>query len=332
LDQLLSRQETAGIAYEVIIVDNNSTDDTQLLVHARMAGEPRLKYVFEPRQGVSCGRNAGIRSARAPLIAFTDDDNIPSVGWIAKAKAVLDAHPEAAGAGGLILPLWPVHVPAWIDRRHWSPLAILDYGNQEFWTDVQNPRCLLTANLVIRKAVLEALGGFSPDYARCQDHELLVRLWRHGWKLLYSPDLVVHARVPPERLTKRYHRTWHLRHGFYVAQMQLEEIIDRDGRLMQQPQPSVRILGTPRFVYRNMLRALGTCIKAAVTADSSVAREQAYRVQYFIAYICHTATIQRRRVRATADKVARPSESSLESVSGKAADSARRQYVSAERK
>lgn len=309
LDQLLSKQETSGLAYEVILVDNNSTDDTRLLVQAWMAGEPRLKYVFEPRQGVSCGRNAGIRSARAPLIAFTDDDNVPSVDWIATAKAILDAHPEAAGAGGPIRPLWPVHVPAWIDRRHWSPLAILDYGNLEFSTDVRNPRCLLTANLVMRKAVLETLGGFSPDYVRCQDHELLVRVWRHGLNVLYSPDLVVHARVPPERLTKRYHRTWHLRHGFYVSQMKLEEIIDRDGRLMPQPQPSVRILGTPRFVYRNMLRALGACIKAAVTGERSVAREQAYRVQYFLAYICHTAMIQRRRVRATADTLARPSES-----------------------
>lgn len=327
LDQLLSRQESASIAYEVIIVDNNSTDETRRFVHERMAGDPRLKYVFEPRQGVSYGRNAGTRSARAPLIAFTDDDNLPSVGWIATAKALLDAHPEAAGAGGPVLPHWPVRVPAWIDRRHWSPLAILDYGAREFWTDAQNPRCLLTANLVMRKEVLDAFGGFSPDFLRCQDHELLVRLWRSGWKVLYSPKLVVHATVPSERLAKRYHRRWHLRHGFYVAQMQLEEIIDRDGRLMEQPRPAVRILGTPRFVYRDMLRAFGRYIKAAATANSSVAREQAHRLQYFVAYICRTAMMQRRPIPGTADTLERRSPPSLGPVSGQKGDPARRQHA-----
>jgi glycosyltransferase involved in cell wall biosynthesis len=320
LDQLLNSQEAVGIDYEVIIVDNNSTDDTRLIVQRRMAAEPRLNYVFEARQGVSYGRNAGIRVARAPVIAFTDDDNAPSVDWIANAKAVLDAHPEAAGAGGPVLPVWPMHVPAWIDRKHWSPLAILDFGKRPFWIDAQNPRCLLTANLVVRKTVLEAFGGFSPDYARCQDHELLVRLWRRGWKLLYSPELIVYATVPAERLTTRYHRWWHLRHGFYLAQMQFEESIDYEGHLLQAPRPAVRVLGTPRFVYKNMLYAVRQWIKSAF-ADRSVAREQAYHVLYLLAYIGHSAILQRPRVVTTAEQLA-PSEPVLESVSGQGPDSA----------
>ena len=78
LESLFS-QQTDGVSWEAVVVDNNSTDDTAAVVES-FTGRPgpRLSYVFEPRQGLSFGRNAGIYRAAAPLIAFTDDDVRPA--------------------------------------------------------------------------------------------------------------------------------------------------------------------------------------------------------------------------------------------------------------
>jgi glucosyl-dolichyl phosphate glucuronosyltransferase len=131
LNSLLAQQVPASLDYEIIVVDNNSTDSTAAVVESYCRREPaRVRYVFEPRQGVSYGRNAGIRASRAPIVAFTDDDNEVDPHWVATVKATFDSHSETVAIGGRILPQWPRTVlPRWLDRRHWAPLAILDYGD-----------------------------------------------------------------------------------------------------------------------------------------------------------------------------------------------------------
>jgi len=91
LESLLS-QESDGVAWEAVVVDNNSTDDTRGVVESfgdRFGG--RLRYVFEPRQGLSFGRNAGIGRAVAPLVAFTDDDVQPAADWLYRIKRCFDS-------------------------------------------------------------------------------------------------------------------------------------------------------------------------------------------------------------------------------------------------
>jgi glycosyltransferase involved in cell wall biosynthesis len=283
----LVRQEVPqGLAYEVIVVDNNSSDGTKELVERLARAYPGIfHYVFEPRQGVSYGRNAGIRASRAPTIAFTDDDNEAEPGWVATIKSALDHHPEVAAVGGRILPRWPAAIPPWLDERHWSPLAILDYGDRPFYTSRQDPRCLLTANLAVRRSVIETIGLFSPDFPRCQDHELLLRLWRAGQWALYLPELQVHTSIAPERLTRRYHRCWHALHGRYSAAMRLQEVISADGSLMDDPADAPRLYGTPGFVYRELLCEAAGAVRAAVRRQRSAAPYHAYRVGYFLAYI-----------------------------------------------
>src|SRR5262245_21357176 len=82
LTTLLIDQEAAGVAYDVILVDNNSTDDTVEIVKPWRRSFSTLQYIFEPRQGVSFGRNAGVAAARADIVAFTDDDNEPAPDWV----------------------------------------------------------------------------------------------------------------------------------------------------------------------------------------------------------------------------------------------------------
>ena len=288
LRSVLHQRVPADLAYEVIVVDNGSTDNSRVALEGLAQEDEyggRLIYLHEPRQGVSYGRNTGVGAARAPIVAFTDDDNTVSPLWVARIKEWLDRYPQAAAVGGRILPEWSSREPAWLDHRHWSPLAILDYGDQPFFAGVDMPRCLLTANLAIRRAIFEQMGGFSVDFPRCQDHEFLLRLWRAGGQALYVPDLEVWARIDPRRLTKTYHRRWHGQHGFHAAAMKLQEVIDVNGRLLLEPVDGPRLLGAPGFVYADLLAECRQWLATTIRGHEAQAMHHGHRMRYFLAYI-----------------------------------------------
>jgi len=241
-------------SFEVIVVDNASTDETRAVVQefTREPGPVPVQYVWEPRQGVSYGRNAGIARASAGVIALTDDDIQVSPDWIEQLWRVLHAHPEIDCVGGPILPLWSGEPPSWLDKRHWSPLSVTDHGPDAFEIDARRPVCLLTSNLAVRRAVFDRVGLFSPEFPRSQDHELEVRFWRAGGRALYCPAVVVHTAVPSQRMTLQYHRQWHVRHGRMCARMGLREQIGPDGGLRASLVAPRLIGGVPGFLWREL--------------------------------------------------------------------------------
>jgi glucosyl-dolichyl phosphate glucuronosyltransferase len=251
----LARQSVA-VPHEVIVVDNHSTDGTSAIVESCRAwfGVP-LHYVLEPRRGVSYARNAGIHWARGALLAFVDDDVQVDGAWLERLVDVAAAHPEIDCFGGKVLPRWRQIPPTWLDRRHWSPVALTDHGDEPFTVSAVRPQCLISANLIVRRRAFDRAGLFSPDFRRSQDHEWLVRFWRAGLVGLYHPAIVVWVDVDAERLTRRYHRRWHVQHGRYAARMRLREVIDQEGRLRLGALPAcARMFGTPRFVFRELMR------------------------------------------------------------------------------
>jgi glycosyltransferase involved in cell wall biosynthesis len=252
LERVLSQDLEDGTRYEVIVVDNNSTDRTKEVVEGFIArGHTNLRYVFERRQGLSHARNAAVPAARSPILAFTDDDVRVTRDWVATIKRTLDNHPEVDCIGGRILPDWPSTPPSWLTREHWAPLALVDYGDQPFYVNARHQLCLCTANMAIRKDALERIGSFQPALQRVEnqvgsmeDHELLVRLWTARRQGLYVPDLVVAADVGADRLSKKYHRLWHLGHGHFYALARLEEMErSRTGWLFDLPAHMYRQAG-----------------------------------------------------------------------------------------
>lgn len=97
--------------------------------------------MFEARQGLSYARNTPILTARARLIAFTDDDVRVARDCVLTTIRLFAQHPEALCVGGKILPKWPGPWPTWLPRKHWSPLALLDYGDAAFHVDQGRPMC-----------------------------------------------------------------------------------------------------------------------------------------------------------------------------------------------
>ena len=290
-----------GVNYEVIAVDNNSTDETRAVIESYMArGDGRLRYVFEGRQGVSHGRNAGVAAARAPLIAFTDDDMRMAEDWLLKIKQAFDAHPELDCVGGRVLPLWLADRPDWLTPRHWSPIALLDYGAEPVVVDTTRRQTLVTANFAVRRAAFDRVGGFSPltqrtqnDVCSTEDNELQLRLWRAGVRGMYFPDIVGWAQAPPRRLTKDYHRRWHRRHGRCMALMRDEQF---------EASTVGHVFGIPAHLFRQTASACGKWLTAWLRRDEADALWQETRLWFFAGFAAQRLGTHRLRRADVADR------------------------------
>ncbi|HVG22176.1 MAG TPA: glycosyltransferase [Blastocatellia bacterium] len=257
-------QQAAGLSYEVIVIDNNSSDGTREVVESFMVrGHGNLRYAFERVQGLSHARNAGIRIARGSIIAFTDDDVRLTPAWAASIKRAFHEHPEVDCVAGKILPKWNSDPPSWLTHEHWTALALQDYGDKPLLIGSENPLCFAGANLSFRREVFDRIGVFSPKYPRAQDTELLMRFWQAGHLGLYEPDAIVVADVQPERLTKSYHRRWHITNGKFNSLMRANEFVGSDGRILTESIEAVRLYDVPAYVYREFI-VTGKCWLAAL--------------------------------------------------------------------
>ncbi len=222
-----------SVDWEVLVVDNNSSDQTREVVEESCHRYPgRFRYVFEPQQGLSRARNAGIREARGDVLAFMDDDVTVAATWLQSLTASLHDG-KWAGAGGRILPEETFSPPRWLAMG--SPyymggalFAHFDLGD--------NPHELSQAphgtNMAYRKEVFEKYGGFRTDLGRCgsntmsnEDTEFGRRLMSAGERLWYEPSAVVYHPVPEDRLRKEYFLAWWFDHGQATVR---EVVIRRD--------------------------------------------------------------------------------------------------------
>lgn len=270
LDALLAQR--TDVRYEVILVDNNSIDSTRE-VGARyvVTSHNRLRYIFEPRQGLSHGRNAGIAAAHGAIIALTDDDVEVAPDWIQQLTRAFEEHPDAAYIGGRVLPRWAVPPPAWLTTAHWSPLALQDYGEETLRIGPAFPVCLVGANLAFRASVFERIGLFQPSFGRIkdgigstEDHEMQLRLWQAGLEGVYVPRVLMMADIPADRLTKAYHRRWHRGHGRHCARMRLRELIPQEFAPMGRPPHLLTLFGVPAYVYREVPKTAFRWLQAVI--------------------------------------------------------------------
>jgi glycosyltransferase involved in cell wall biosynthesis len=276
----LLQQRSPGLDYEIIVVDNNSPPDTQALVEELMQTDARLRYLQETRQGNAYARNTGVENARAPIVAFIDDDCTVRDDWI---ETINNAFTDDSVdfVGGKVLPRWETTPPSWLTNAHWAPIAAVDYGNTRFSITSHNPVCLLTANIAFRQNIFEKFGGFSPDLQRSgdsigslEDHEYLTRLVRGGAAGLYIPEMVVDAFVGRERMTKSYHRRWHRGHGYFYAVMNDPE----------WERSKVRLAGVPGHLYKQTVTHAVTWCSKVLTGHADAAFESECGLRFFYGF------------------------------------------------
>lgn len=216
LDSVALQLLPESVTWEALVVDNNSSDRTQEVVESYCRRCPGLfRYVFEPQQGLSRARNAGIRAAQGEIIVFTDDDVIAEPCWVENLTAPLRTV-KWSGSGGRVAPPPDLELPNWLimggDRDLVGVLLpIFDLGKQG--GEMKRPP--YGANMAFRKTMFEKYGLFRVDLGHSgekllsgEDIEFGRRLMASGERLYYEPSSVVHHPVPDERLTKRYFRAW----------------------------------------------------------------------------------------------------------------------------
>ena len=209
--------------WEVLVVDNNSSDQTRQLVEGFCAQNQRIRYVFEPRAGKSHALNSGIKHARGELLAFVDDDVRIDPGWLHHLTAPLGDR-RWAGVGGRTLVRQKTKLPPWFAFEDFGSIvcAHFDLGNQP--QELGRPP--YGANMAFRKSMFEKYGGFRTDLGpspynyipRCgEDTDFGHRLLAAGERIRYEPQAIVYHPVPEHRLDQNYLLSFWFDHGRAAA-------------------------------------------------------------------------------------------------------------------
>ena len=122
-------QEVDARRYEIVVVDNHSRDGTREVIAEIQREAPQVRYVYEDILGLSTARNTGTRHARAPIVAFFDDDATAAPGWLATMLKLIQEHPEAGAAGGPIEVGWPCAKPDWMPKDLQGYYGACNYGD-----------------------------------------------------------------------------------------------------------------------------------------------------------------------------------------------------------
>ncbi len=208
----LKNQTLPADAFEVIIINNNSTDNTELLSGEFLKNREgiRVRYFTESSQGLSFARNRGIREAAGELVTFIDDDALPAKDFLEKSVSFFDDHPEAGASGGRILLQFMGSKPGWYNRFLSPLLGYFNYGNR---TRQFKNNYFRGSNMTFRKSLFDKFEPFNTKLGRTGDtltggeeKELFYRLKKNGIQLWYNADAVVHHLVPAERTTVEFIR------------------------------------------------------------------------------------------------------------------------------
>jgi cellulose synthase/poly-beta-1,6-N-acetylglucosamine synthase-like glycosyltransferase len=279
----LTGQEWPGQPYEVLVVDNASADDTRSVVEAAAARSPvPIVSLHEARSGKSRALNTAVAHARGDLLVLTDDDVVPSPGWLG-AYARAFENPSVDYAVGRILPLWEASPPSWMSPALYGVLAIPDGGTKRLplGRRLNDHIMPIGANMAVRRRVIDQIGGWNPDLGKLQhtlrtgeDHEFALKMTAAGLRGVYEPDAWVRHRVPADRLTRRYFRQWFFENGAIVA-----------GLEARFPTTNRYVLGVPRYLWRQALVALGSSLSGRLTGDTKRAVAGEMRVRWFAGYL-----------------------------------------------
>ncbi|MDR0659920.1 MAG: glycosyltransferase family 2 protein [Prevotellaceae bacterium] len=207
--------------YELILVNNNSPDNTAALCEnfGKDISGLQYRYVVEYEPGVSQARNRGVKEAQAPILVFIDDDGWAEPNLLSVIYKFYQEHPDAAATGGRVFPDFQSKRPRWMSHFLVPLTSSLDMGDS---VKVFKRRYFpMGANMSFKTEAFKEYGMFHPGLGRmnlnlagAEEKDLFYRIMNVGKKVYYVPQAVVHHAVPDSRLTYSFFKRQAVGIGF----------------------------------------------------------------------------------------------------------------------
>lgn len=257
--------------FEIIVVDNGSSDRTREVVEARLKDQ-RLRYIYKSEIGLSIARNTGAKIAYGEILAYLDDDAIAAPQWLKTIYTAYRENPRLAIAGGKVTLIWTdgITAPNWLSDGLAGNLGAYDLGDSMVQIDRPGltPRGL---NYSMRKSFLDQIGGFDPNLGRVgknllsnEELHMTHLALQTGWEVAYLPDACVAHHVAPERVKRK----WFLDRGWWqgISECYREQLAGEAGfgqfrrggeRLIRGLYKSLKLAPDPAQRFENLVYSYG---------------------------------------------------------------------------
>jgi glycosyltransferase involved in cell wall biosynthesis len=215
----LAAQTCAATRFEVLVVDNASTDDTPTVVRRFAHKFSMFKYAQEPVQGLARARNRALSQCQSEILGFTDDDAIPNPDWVATILETFRGLPESyAAIGGEIEPIWERERPQWLDDKMLRTLgARLGWDTNE--RELEPDEWICEVNCAYRTKALSRYGGFPENLGRKGDlllsgeNYVNEHMRQDGCRFYFNPAVLVRHCIPKARTTQTWFKRRYLWQG-----------------------------------------------------------------------------------------------------------------------
>jgi len=209
--QLQRQQQTEAITWEILVVDNNSSDCAQEVIAHFQTAMPHLRWRHESKQGAGFARRCAFRNARGELVAFLDDDTLPAANWVSAVAQFAKTHPQAGAYGSRVHADYAVPPPPHFDRIA-AFLAITERGSEPLLYRKNSRLLPPSAGLVVRKSVWRQYvpketiltGPIEGNMLAAEDLEMLGYIQASPWEIWYNPAMEITHKIPGARLEKKY--------------------------------------------------------------------------------------------------------------------------------
>lgn len=208
----IAANDLAKEAYEILLVDNNCTDNTREICESYSAKNPdvQFRYTIEPEQGLSAAKNRGIKEAKGDILVFIDDDALVDTWYLRTYAEWLESHPETMACGGPIEPLYETAEPTWMTPYTKALLtAWMNYGDDV--REYPKGRYPGGGNAAYRKVVFEQVGLFNTALGRkggnlmcSEEKDIFDKMHALNMQVLYLPTPVLHHIIPQAKLESDY--------------------------------------------------------------------------------------------------------------------------------
>lgn len=251
VERVSNQQGMDGIDWEILIVDNNSTDSTsEIARELKNIHTINIRYVFEPEQGLSYARNRGINSTDSRYLVFIDDDILVEPQWLHAIYSIFKEK-DSDAVGGRIWVRSPSELPKWIMEEMPSDLGHLDYGDVPIRIDGHKKK-LFGGNMAFDRRIFELIGLFDvrrgrrgegrkwEELLKGEESDIFHRIADASGRIDYSPDAIVYHKILPHQLEKKFFRSLEFSNG-YMEIMLSENKFNRE------------ISGVPYFMFRQAI-------------------------------------------------------------------------------